>query len=134
MVAPEPETSDTFSLADEPCSSEMTRELPPLLSARAFEAAARHLSFQDAAAELHVTPSAISHQVRSLETYLGVDLFRRNHRGVTLTTEGKAYQAKLQTAFDHIAIATADVRQEKLCDPFPSAPPLHLSPDGYFQN
>ena len=66
----------------------MTRELPPLLSARAFEAAARHLSFQGAAEELHVTPSAISHRVRSLEVFLGVELFRRNHRGVALTAEG----------------------------------------------
>jgi LysR family glycine cleavage system transcriptional activator len=92
----------------------MTRELPPLMSARAFEAAARHLSFQGAAEELHVTPSAISHRVRSLEGFLGVELFRRNHRGVALTAEGHTYLTKLQLAFDHIAVATAEVRQGKL--------------------
>ena len=96
----------------------MTRELPPLISARAFEAAARHLSFQEAAEELHVTPSAISHRVRSLESFLGVELFRRNHRGVALTAEGHAYLTKLQLAFDHIAVATADIRQDKLCGHF----------------
>jgi LysR family glycine cleavage system transcriptional activator len=96
----------------------MTRELPPLMSARAFEAAARHLSFQGAAEELHVTPSAISHRVRSLEGFLGVELFRRNHRGVTLTAEGHAYLSKLQLAFDHIAVATADIRQGKLSGRF----------------
>ena len=99
-VAQAPETSDTSSSAHEPGSSEMTRELPPLVSARAFEAAARRLSFQGAAEELHVTPSAISHRVRSLESFLGVELFRRNHRGVALTMEGHAYMAKLQLAFD----------------------------------
>ena len=92
----------------------MTRELPPLPSARAFEAAARHMSFQGAAEELHVTPSAISHQVRSLEMFLGVELFRRDHRGVTLTMEGDAYLAKLREAFDQIAIATAAVKKRKL--------------------
>ena len=118
MIAGSHKTSDTFSSANEPGSSEMTRELPPLLSARAFEAAARHLSFQEAAEELHVTPSAISHQVRSLETFLGVELFRRDHRGVTLTADGKVYQAKLRGAFDNIAIATADVMQRRLCGSF----------------
>jgi LysR family transcriptional regulator, glycine cleavage system transcriptional activator len=92
----------------------MTRELPPLMSARAFEAAARHLSFQGAAEELHVTPSAISHRVRSLESFLGVELFRRNYRGVALTAEGHAYLTKLQLAFDEIAVATAEIRQGKL--------------------
>lgn len=96
----------------------MTRDLPPLLSVRAFEAAARHLSFQEAADELHVTPSAVSHQVRSLETFLGVELFRRDHRGVTLTVEGRTYLEKLGDAFDHIAIATADVRRGKLSGRF----------------
>jgi LysR family glycine cleavage system transcriptional activator len=96
----------------------MTRELPPLLSARAFEAAARHLSFQEAADELHVTPSAISHQVRSLEAFLGVELFRRDHRGVILTAEGDAYLCKLRKAFDTMASATADIKREKLSGRF----------------
>src|SRR5688500_17051094 len=92
----------------------MTRDLPPLLTARAFEAAARHLSFQDASKELHVTPSAISHQVRALEVFLGVELFHREHRGVTLTAEGFTYLGSLRVALDHIAHATADIRKEKL--------------------
>jgi LysR family glycine cleavage system transcriptional activator len=117
-IARSQETSDTFSWAHEPYSSKMTRELPPLHSVRAFEAAARHLSFQDAADELHVTPSAVSHQVRSLEKFLGVELFRRDHRGVTLTAEGRTYLKKLEDAFDHIALATADVRQGKLSGRF----------------
>lgn len=96
----------------------MTRELPSLLSARAFEAAARHLSFQEAANELHVTPSAISHQVRSLETFLGVELFWRDHRGVSLTADGCAYLTRLREAFDNIASATAEVRKGKLTGPF----------------
>jgi LysR family glycine cleavage system transcriptional activator len=96
----------------------MTRELPPLLSARAFEAAARHLSFQEAADELHVTPSAVSHQIRALEAYLGVELFRRDHRGVTLTREGNDYHSHLRTAFDVMASATADIKREKLSGRF----------------
>ena len=56
----------------------MPRSLPPLTSLRAFEAAARSLSFTRAARELHVTPAAISHQIRGLEKYLGVALFQRN--------------------------------------------------------
>jgi len=90
------------------------RQLPPLLSARAFEVAARLGSFHKAADELHVTPSAISHQIRSLENFLGVELFQRNHRGVTLTVSGDAYVAELRDAFDVIAAATADLRQGKL--------------------
>ncbi len=53
----------------------MSRRLPPLNAVYTFEAAARHLSFYHAAEELHVTPSAVSHQVRSLEAFLGVRLF-----------------------------------------------------------
>ena len=96
----------------------MPRELPPLPSARAFEAAARRLSFQGAAEELHVTPSAISHQVRSLEIFLGVGLFRRDHRGVTLTAAGDAYLKELRGAFDQIAAATAAVKKRKLSGTF----------------
>src|ERR1044071_2702086 len=92
----------------------MARELPPLPSVRAFEAAARHISFQGAADELHVTPSAISHQVRTLETFLGVELFRRDHRGVTLTVEGNAYLVELRGALDQIATATATGRRRRL--------------------
>ena len=60
----------------------MTRRLPPLNALRAFEAAARHLSFKNAAEELHITPAAISQQVRALEGHVGRPLFRRITRGL----------------------------------------------------
>ena len=56
------------------------RRLPPLNALKAFEAAGRHMSFSRAAEELHVTPAAISHQIKALETDLGVKLFRRLNR------------------------------------------------------
>ena len=61
------------------------RKLPPLTELRAFEAAARHLSFKMAAAELYVTPTAISHQIKALEEQLGVSLFARTSRSMRLT-------------------------------------------------
>jgi LysR family glycine cleavage system transcriptional activator len=108
----------------------MNRDLPPLPSARAFESAARHSSFQGAAEELHVTPSAISHQIRSLEAFLGVELFRRDHRGVTLTREGTTYLEELRQAFDQIASATAAVKKENSAGASCSAPLRRSSPDG----
>ncbi|WP_377810186.1 LysR family transcriptional regulator [Azospirillum sp. A29] len=68
----------------------MSRPSLPLSGFRAFEAAARHLSFARAADELCVTPAAISHQVRTLEDYLGVALFRRSGRRVLLTEAGQS--------------------------------------------
>ena len=62
--------------------------LPPLNSLRAFEAAARHLSLTKAAAELNVSPGAISHQIRGLEALLGVQLFERRVRAIVLTAAG----------------------------------------------
>src|SRR6516225_1492531 len=85
----------------------MARRLPPLNALRAFEAAARLLSFTKAADELGITPSAISHQIRGLEGYLGVRLFRRTSRALTLTTEGQSYLPALRDAFDAIHAATA---------------------------
>ncbi len=67
----------------------MTRQLYPLNALRAFEAAARHLSFVRAADELHVTPAAISHQVKGLEDFLGVQLFRRLPKGLLLSETGQ---------------------------------------------
>jgi LysR family glycine cleavage system transcriptional activator len=84
----------------------MTRCLPPLAALRAFEAAARHLSFTRAAAELHVTQTAISHQIRALEDLLGVKLFRRLPRGLLLTAEAQHYLPPIREAFDRIAAAT----------------------------
>jgi len=75
------------------------RHLAPLNALRAFEAAARCLSFQAAAAQLFVTPAAVSHQVKRLEAYLGAALFRRGHRSVELTTEGEALATSLVEVF-----------------------------------
>jgi LysR family glycine cleavage system transcriptional activator len=87
------------------------RRLPPLNALRAFEAAARHLSFNAAAAELHVTPAAISHQIKALEADLGVKLFRRLNRAVRLTDAGQACLPELRDAFDRLAEAVARARR-----------------------
>ena len=81
----------------------MHRPLPPLNSLRAFEAAARHRSIRKAALELHVTPAAISQQVKGLEDYLGVPLFRRTGGGLILTREAEASVAKLREGFSALA-------------------------------
>lgn len=86
------------------------RRLPPLSATRAFEAAARHLSFTHAAAELCVTQAAISHQVRQLEQWLGQPMFERRGHHLTLTYKGAAYLAELSQLFDHMAAATERVR------------------------
>lgn len=84
----------------------MTRRLPSLNALRAFEAAARHLSFTKAAEELHVTQAAISHQVKTLEEQLGLQLFRRLNRRLLLTDHGQAYLSTLTSVFDEIDAAT----------------------------
>jgi LysR family transcriptional regulator, glycine cleavage system transcriptional activator len=88
----------------------MTYLLPPLNALRAFEAAARHLSFKLAAHELHVTPGAVAQQVRGLEAQLGVPLFERLHRQLALTAAGQAYLPPLRQAFGRIAAATDALR------------------------
>jgi LysR family glycine cleavage system transcriptional activator len=90
----------------------MARRLPPLNSLRAFEAAARHLSFTRAAEELHVTPAAISHQIKALEAHLGVKLFRRLNRTVLLTDAGQACVSGLSEAFDRMAAALERLRAQ----------------------
>jgi LysR family glycine cleavage system transcriptional activator len=85
--------------------------LPPLNALRVFEAAARHLSFKEAANELHITQAAVSHQVKSLEEYLGVDLFRRSGRGVQLTEAARACLPKLREGFDALAAAVELIRE-----------------------
>ena len=84
----------------------MIRRLPPLNALRGFEAAARLGSFNRAAEELFVTPSAISHQVKSLEEYLGVPLFRRDKRRIVLTASGEKYLGAVEHALDEIDMAT----------------------------
>lgn len=81
----------------------MVRPYLPLNSLRAFEAAARHLSFTRAAIELCVTQAAVSHQVKLLEQRLGVSLFRRLPRGLMITEEGLALLPALQDSFDRMA-------------------------------
>ena len=89
----------------------MIYRLPPLNALRVFEAAARHLSFKEAAAELHITQAAVSHQVKSLEEYLGVQLFRRSARGVQLTDAARACLPKLREGFDALAAAVEMIRE-----------------------
>lgn len=81
----------------------MRRRLPPFSALRAFEAAARHGSFKQAAAELAVTPTAISHQVRSLEDHAGLPLFERRTRKVVLTDAGAQLYPVLRSGFDAFA-------------------------------
>jgi LysR family glycine cleavage system transcriptional activator len=81
--------------------------LPPLAWIRSFEASARHLGFAAAAAELNVTPAAVSHHVRALEGHLGFALFERLPRGVALTPMGAAYLPSVRKALDELATATA---------------------------
>ena len=83
----------------------MTSRLPPLNAVRAFTAAARHQSFTRAAAELHVTHSAISRQIKSLEEHLGVALFERRIRQVSLTLEGQQFFAEVEPALQQIGAA-----------------------------
>jgi len=87
-----------------------SRELPPLSSLRAFEAAARHGSFVRAAAELNVTPSAISHQMRLLEAWLDVPLFHRRARPPKLTDVGQRFFHSLERAFDLLSAATNETK------------------------
>ncbi|WP_281664347.1 LysR substrate-binding domain-containing protein [Paraburkholderia fungorum] len=84
----------------------MPLRLPPLPALRFFEAAGRHQSFKLAAAELNVTPSAISHGIVGLEQSLGVELFAREPRGISLTAAGADYLSYVSEAFSLIAIGT----------------------------
>lgn len=83
----------------------MSHRLPPLSALRVFEAAARLLSFRLAAEELHVTPAAVSQQIRSLESFLGVTLFHRESRGLVLSTRGKALYPGIREGFERFALA-----------------------------
>jgi LysR family glycine cleavage system transcriptional activator len=84
----------------------MTARLPSLNGLRAFEAAARHLSFTVAASELNVTQTAISHQIRRLEEELGIRLFVRRNRALALTPEAKNYLPGVRAAFNDLRLAT----------------------------
>jgi LysR family glycine cleavage system transcriptional activator len=84
----------------------MAARLPSLNGLRAFEAAARHLSFTQAAAELNVTQTAISHQIRRLEEELGLRLFIRKNRALALTPQAKDYLPGVRAAFNDLRLAT----------------------------
>jgi DNA-binding transcriptional LysR family regulator len=85
--------------------------LPPVTNLQAFEAVARRRSFALAAAELHLTASAISHQVARLESHLGVRLFERSAHGVRISVAGELYLSRVGGALSAIAAATEDLRQ-----------------------
>lgn len=102
----------------------MNPRLAPLNALRAFEAAARLLSFKNAAEELHVTPTAISHQIRTLEHFLGVRLFRRLPRALELTPAGEALMPGIRDGLERFAHAlelarssTRHARLTVLCPP-----------------
>ena len=89
------------------------RALPPLDLLRGFEAAARHLSFTRAAAELFLTQSAVSRQIQALEEFVGVPLFERRHKALALTEAGESYQRSVASALDQVREATRKLRQAR---------------------
>jgi LysR family transcriptional regulator, glycine cleavage system transcriptional activator len=91
----------------------MLRRLPPLNALKAFEAAARHESFTRAAEELFVTQGAVSHQVKALESELGVKLFNRERQRLLITEAGRQYLTILRDAFDRIAVGTERLLQRQ---------------------
>jgi LysR family transcriptional regulator, glycine cleavage system transcriptional activator len=89
----------------------MSLSLPPLLAVRAFEAAARLGGFQNAGEELHVSAGAVAHQVKQLESWLGVILFQRLPRGVVLTPAGRHYAEALKPLLNGLAEVSESVRR-----------------------
>src|ERR1700733_13487691 len=90
----------------------MTARLPSLNGLRAFEAAARHLSFTNAATELNVTQTAISHQIRRLEEELGISLFIRQNRALALTPAARDYLPGVRAAFNDLRLATERLQRK----------------------
>lgn len=88
----------------------MTRKLPPLNAVRAFEAAARNVSFTRAAQALNVTQAAVSHQIKALEEHLGFRLFRRTPRALLLTDEGQVLYPTVRDSLDALHAAFEQVR------------------------
>lgn len=91
----------------------MPKSLPPLTALRAFEAAARLSSFTRAARELHVTPAAVSHQIRGLEKFLGVTLFRRTTRRLELTEQGRVAAELFREGFEKLARGVSQLRADE---------------------
>ena len=96
-------------------------EIPSTSALLSFRAAARHLSFLQAANDRNVTPGAISRQIQGLEDLLGTRLFNRHHKRVELTAQGRDYLAEITTPLDHLAAATARIQGEG-----DSRSPFHL--------
>src|SRR5712671_684470 len=88
------------------------KKLPPLIELRAFDAAARHLSFKKGAAELGVTPTAISHQIRLLERYCGKALFRRRPRPLSLTDAGTRLFPVVRDGLEAFATALGRIKRK----------------------
>src|SRR4029079_1326957 len=88
------------------------QKLPPLIELRAFDAAARHLSFKKAAAELGVTPTAISHQIRLLEQHCGRTLFRRRRRLLSRTEAGARLFPAVRSGLEAFSVAIAAVKRD----------------------
>jgi LysR family glycine cleavage system transcriptional activator len=101
----------------------LSYRLPPFAVLRAFEAAARHLSFKKAAEELHLTPAAVSQQIKGLEEYLGVSLFHRLTRALELTEHATAMLPKVREGFDCLAAAVETTRQHTADTLTVTAPP-----------
>lgn len=89
----------------------MNRSLPPLNSLRAYECAARHMSFTLASRELNVTPAAVSHQVKVLETHLGVSLFTRLTRKLVLTEAGERLLPEVSESFANLRAAVGRIKE-----------------------
>src|SRR5947209_7054977 len=89
------------------------KKLPPLIELRAFEAAGRHMSFKRAAAELGVTPTAISHQIRLLERYCGRSLFRRRPRPLDFTETGAQLFPVVRDGFEAFDVAFASIAADR---------------------
>jgi LysR family transcriptional regulator, glycine cleavage system transcriptional activator len=99
-------------------------DLPPLSALQAFEATARRLSVRDASEELRVTPSAVSHRLRNLETAIGVKLFHRLNRQLILTDAGSVYLSRVAPAFDALRSATSEIAERGSADTLTlTAPP-----------
>ena len=94
-------------------SSSLSQPLLPLNALRAFEAIASHLSFARAAEELHVTPAALSHQIRALESQLGLELFHRRARAIELTDAGRLIYPGLHAGFDSVRNAFGQLERRR---------------------
>ncbi|MBN8506591.1 MAG: LysR family transcriptional regulator [Burkholderiales bacterium] len=89
------------------------RSLPPLSALRAFEAAARHMSFARAASELHLSAAAVSHQIKLLERWMGQPLFHRSANGVSLSPAGSDYALRLRDAFERLMSTSRALRDHQ---------------------